>query len=244
MTDSYNDSDGTPGLSAHSSVASVRALYDRWASLYDWNPVLALVRPARRHAVRAMELSPGDTVVDMGTGTGANLPHLRDAVGLEGTVIGIDVSPRMLRRARRRVEAEGWSNVALLEGDIRDPPIDRPVDGILSAFVVVMYADPGELIETWARYIDDGAMANLYAGRSTRPSAPVGNRLLNLYLRLFEEGWNTANEDVSPLDVLAERGERARAALRALVSEPRHEAKVFGLAQLDVGRVTHSVSVD
>lgn len=235
MTATDRDRD-EPGLSEHSSIESVRALYDRWAGLYNWNPILDLVRPARKRAVARMALSPGDTVVDMGTGTGANLPHLRDAVGPDGEVIGIDISPRMLQRARTLADAEGWTNVTLVEGDIRDPPLDRPVDGILSAFVVVMYADPGQLVETWARYLDDGAMANLYAGPSTRPSAPVLNGLLNLYLRAFEEGWDTANDGSSPLDVIASRGERAREAMAAHTDRVEHDDLVFGLAQLDVGR--------
>lgn len=226
-----------PGLNEHSSIESVRALYDRWAGLYNWNPILDLVRPARKRTVANMGLAPGDTVVDMGTGTGANLPYLRAAVGAEGEIIGIDISPRMLQRARTLAQAEGWSNVTLVEGDIRDPPLDRSVDGILSAFVVVMYADPGQLVETWASYLDDGAMANLYAGPSTRPSAPVVNRLLNLYLRAFEEGWDTATDDSSPLDVLATRGELVREAMTAHTDRVEHDELVFGLAQLDVGRV-------
>lgn len=215
--------------------ASIRELYDRWAGIYDWNPVLALVRPARRRAVASMGLAPGDTVVDMGTGTGANLPFLRAAVGPGGHVIGVDLSPGMLDRARRRVARHGWDNVTLLEGDVRDPPLSGPVDGILSAFVVVMYPDPAELIEAWAAHLDGGAMANLYAGPSRRWYAPAVNAPLRLYLRLFEEGWETAPDGPSPLGVLASRGERARATLAARASRVTHETAVFGLAQLDVG---------
>lgn len=232
----HGDLDRAPGFDERSSVGAVQDLYDRWASLYDWNPVLHLVRPARRRAIAAMDLAPGDTVVDMGTGTGANLTLLRNAVGPEGRVIGVDISPRMLDRARTRVDEAGWANVALVEGDIRDPPLDGPVDGILSTFVVVMYADPGRLIETWARYLLDGTMANLYAGPSARRYGPAANALLGLYLRLFEEGWDTASEGPGPLDVLAARGERARTALDALADDVEHDSPVFGLAQLDVGR--------
>lgn len=237
MTPTDRNRTDAPGLSEHSSIDTVQNLYDRWAGLYDWNPVLDLVRPARRLAVAKMALSPGDTVVDMGTGTGANLAPLRDAVGREGEVIGIDLSPGMLGRARNLIEAEGWSNVTLIEGDIRDPPLDRPVDGVLSAFVVVMYSDPGRLVETWANYVDEGSMANLYAGRSTHPSAPVVNRLLNLYLRVFEEGWNTAPDGSRPLDVLAARGEQVRTAMAEHTDRVEHDTKAFGLAHLDVGHL-------
>ena len=235
MTRPDGGSGDPPGLSQQSPVAAVRSLYDRWAALYDWNPVLEMVRPARRRAISAMALRPGDTVVDMGTGTGANLRYLREAVGAEGQVIGIDVSPRMLAKARGRVQAEGWSNVTLLEGDVRDPPIGGPVDGILSTFVVVMYADPGPLVETWAELVEDGALANLYAGRSGGAAAPVVNRLLALYLRLFEEGWDDRPGEGAPLDVLAGRGERACAALSEHADRVARETHALGLVHLDVG---------
>jgi tRNA A58 N-methylase Trm61 len=215
---------------------AVRDLYDRWARLYDWNPVLDLVRPARRRAVAALGLTPGDTAVDMGTGTGANLPYLRGAVGPDGRVVGIDLSPGMLQRARRRVERHGWDNVKLLEGDIRDPPVDGPVDAVLSAFVVVMYPDPGELIDAWAPHLETGTMANLYAGPSRRRYGPAVNALLGLYLRLFEEGWDTTSEGSRPLEVLARRGERARSAIEARADATTHDQLALGLAQLDVGR--------
>lgn len=236
MTGTPADRDRLPGLSEQSSVATVRELYDRWAGLYDWNPVLALVRPARRRTVERMALSPGDTVVDMGTGTGANLPLLREAVGAEGTVIGIDVSPGMLDRARTRAADAGWENVTLVEGDIRDPPLEGPVDGILSTFVVVMYDDPGRLVETWAGFLDDGSLANLYAGPSDGTAGPVVNALLTLYLRLFEEGWATTSDGASPLDVLARRGQRARDAMGRTATSVDQYAWTFGLAQVDIGR--------
>lgn len=219
-------------------ASSVRALYDRWASVYDWNPVLALVRPARKRAVGAMGLEPGDTVVDMGTGTGANLPILRDAVGPDGRVIGLDVSPGMLDRARERVDRAGWENVTLVRGDIRDPPLDGPVDGVLSTFVVVMYADPGQLIETWASYLDGGAIANLYAGPSDRRYAPVVNPLLDCYLRLFEDAWDATTEGSGPLKLLATRGERARSAVEACAELVERDALLFGLVRLDVGWIS------
>lgn len=215
---------------------SVRSLYDRWARVYDLNPVLDLVRPARRRAVAAMGLSRGDTVVDMGTGTGANLPLLREAVGSTGTVVGIDLSPGMLDRARERVRRHGWTNVELVEGDVRDPPLDGPVDGIVSAFVVVMYPDADRLVDTWSAYVEDGVMANLYAGPSHRWYAPVTNGLLELYLRLFEEGWDAAESGTRAIDVLAARGERARSALEQSAGSVSHHGLVFGLAQLDIGR--------
>ncbi|MFB6132191.1 MAG: class I SAM-dependent methyltransferase [Halanaeroarchaeum sp.] len=216
-------------------IDGVRTLYDRWAAVYDWNPVLALVRPARRRAVDAMDVARGDTVVDMGTGTGANLPLLRDAVGKTGRVVGIDASNGMIAKARTRIEEHGWDNVSVLEGDIRDPPVDGPVDGICSAFVAVMYEDPRTLLEPWADLVDDGAMAHIYSGPRRRGYAPAVNGVLRGYLWLFDEGWEMA-DDRTPVEILARRGERVRNAMADLSDSASHDELVLGLVKLDVGR--------
>lgn len=73
-------------------------LYD-WATLGDW-----LYRPTRRRTVEALDLSEGDTVVDLLCGTGANLPLIADRIGPTGTWIGVDGSEAMLQEARARTD--------------------------------------------------------------------------------------------------------------------------------------------
>lgn len=236
MTDDVRSPETTGGHAMSGDLDAVRSLYDRWARVYDWNPVLALVRPARRRAVAALDLAPGDVVVDMGTGTGANLPLLREAVGAEGRVVGVDASPRMLSRARDRARTAGWENVHLVEGDVRAPPLDGPVDAVCSAFVAVMYDDPRPLLEPWADLLDGaGALAALYAGPSRRAYGPLPNALLRAYLRAFEAGWEVEGGR-TPLEVLARRGERVRATLADLAPETVHEDHGLGLVRLDVAR--------
>jgi tRNA A58 N-methylase Trm61 len=198
--------------------------------------VLKLVRTARKQAVEALNLAPGDTVIDMGTGTGANLPLLRDAVGPTGTVLGLDASPKMLNRARVRVREQEWENVDVLKGDIRDPPIKGPVDAICSAFVIMIYDEPRTLLESWADLVDGGTIANLYSGPSQRSYGPVVNAILQGDLRLFETS-ETVSEDRTKIAVLDRRGKRARAAMTDLASSTSHDEFVFGLLMLDVGRL-------
>jgi ubiquinone/menaquinone biosynthesis C-methylase UbiE len=62
-------------------------------------------------------IGPGDTVLDLGCGTGSYLGPLRAAVGAEGRVVGVDASAGMMRRATRRVEEQGWDNVELVFRD-------------------------------------------------------------------------------------------------------------------------------
>jgi len=94
-------------------VVATQSFYGRWARVYDWVATAPGVESWRTRAVGALDLDPGDTVVEMGCGTGANVPHLREAVGPEGRVVGVDLTRGMLRRARERVDekfaTEAWT---------------------------------------------------------------------------------------------------------------------------------------
>lgn len=67
----------------------------------DWDSRFPDDGPAYAAAVGALGLRPGDAVLDAGCGTGRALPHLRDAVGPGGTVLGADLTPAMLDAAVR-----------------------------------------------------------------------------------------------------------------------------------------------
>ena len=66
--------------------------------------------------VAALEIAPGMTVTDLGTGTGYLLPHLVRAVGLDGVVLAQDIEPSMLDWVRQRAAKEGWTTVRTVQG--------------------------------------------------------------------------------------------------------------------------------
>lgn len=106
----------------------------------------------RKRAIAALRLRPGDTVVEIGCGTGLNFGLLEDAIGTEGRLIGGDLTDAMLSQARERVAASGWRNVELVESSaaaFRFPP---EVDGIVSTFALTLEPD-------FDRVIKDGAQA-------------------------------------------------------------------------------------
>ena len=72
-------------------------------------------RAGRVAGIRLLSPARGGAVLDLGCGTGLNLPLLADAVGPEGLVIGVDSSPSMLAVARKRIASS--TNIAVLEGD-------------------------------------------------------------------------------------------------------------------------------
>jgi ubiquinone/menaquinone biosynthesis C-methylase UbiE len=94
-----------------------------------------VTREYRAVAVERLSLRPGNTVIDLGCGTGLSLGLLARAVGPKGHVIGVDASLDMLVRARQRVEAAGWGNVELVEAFAQDFQPQSPVDGVLACNV-------------------------------------------------------------------------------------------------------------
>ena len=87
-----------------------------------------------RMAVDRLALRPGETAIDVACGTGLVFPLLRDAVGPEGRVVGIDLSPDMVRQAEERIQAAGWENVAVIESAVEEAPLDLVADAALFAF--------------------------------------------------------------------------------------------------------------
>ncbi|GLY67886.1 class I SAM-dependent methyltransferase [Amycolatopsis taiwanensis] len=92
-----------------------------------------MLAPLNELALKHLELEPGERVIDIGCGTGAGLAVWRDAVGPDGSVLGVDYSPRMLTRAQRVTEAHGWPNVRLQRADIaRDSLGDNEFDAAVA----------------------------------------------------------------------------------------------------------------
>lgn len=86
--------------------------YRKRAPVYDME--LAPFEPIRRSAIERLSLNNGDTVLDVGCGTGLSFGLMQTAIGLQGRIIGIEQSADMLDQARQRTIAQGWTNVTLI----------------------------------------------------------------------------------------------------------------------------------
>jgi SAM-dependent methyltransferase len=94
----------------------------------------------RKRAIEALGLQRGDTVVEIGCGTGLNFGVLEERIGPAGRPIGVDLTDAMLSRARARVEASGWRKVKLLESPAASFRFPPEVDGILSTLALTLAA--------------------------------------------------------------------------------------------------------
>jgi len=93
-------------------VPSILPAYDRDAAVYDDRT--ASYQRYRDEIVDGMTLSSGETVLDVGCGTGLCFGALLERVGPGGRVIGVDAAPDMVEIAARRVSDAGWTNVELV----------------------------------------------------------------------------------------------------------------------------------
>ena len=140
-------------------------LYRHIAPLYDLMVVPLEWLGAGRHrarAVRGLELRPGATVLDLGCGTGLNLPLLHKAVGPGGRIICVDLSNDMLSRARRRAQRRGIDNVEWVQADLATYRLPPNVDGALATFALEMVPDYDAVVRRVVDNLSDNARLAVY----------------------------------------------------------------------------------
>jgi SAM-dependent methyltransferase len=168
------------------SLAATTSQYDRIARFYaPLEPLYLIFPPARRRAVVALGLKPGDVVLEVGVGTGRNLPYLLDAVGPGGTVIGVDASAGMLSEAARLARRHRWANVELLQQDAARLKVEREVDGVLFSLSYSALPEPRPALAlAWERLRPDGRVVvmdmGLTACRWHRLLDPIARQLIRL----------------------------------------------------------------
>ena len=134
--------------------------YRRSARRYDvtsrLNFALGPQRAHRRQAVQALRLRPGDTVVEVGCGTGLNFPAIEREIGPEGRIIGVDLTDAMLAQARRRIEANRWTNVSLVQADLATFEFPGGIDAILATYAHSLLPNCGQVIAEGAASLRAG----------------------------------------------------------------------------------------
>ncbi|MGQ9667062.1 MAG: arsenite methyltransferase [Anaerolineae bacterium] len=121
---------------------------EAWAPLVDYGE-LAQEVPAEANlglgcgiSTRFADLQPGQTVLDLGSGAGIDVFLAARIMGPTGLVIGVDMTPDMIKLARRNAIAGGFRNVQFRLGEIEALPVaDNSVDVVLSNCVINLVPD-------------------------------------------------------------------------------------------------------
>jgi SAM-dependent methyltransferase len=131
MTDAPNaDQDDYWNGRAGQTWAQLQTLMDRQ------------LEPLGLEAQRVLNPKPGERLIDIGCGSGQTTLALAQAVGPQGSVLGLDLSRPMLDVAEKRAEAAGLP-ATFAARDVQTAQWDQAYDGAYSRFGVMFFADPG-----------------------------------------------------------------------------------------------------
>ena len=151
---------------------------------YRWNALIydaAVRRPTARLralAVERLALRRGATVLDFGCGTGLSFDLLERAVGGDGRIIAVDVSPDMLAMAREKIAGRGWKNIETIEANVERAPLaPESVDAVLCFYTHDIMNSPQAL--------DVAAAALRPGGRFVAAGAKLARGLRGVLLNPF-----------------------------------------------------------
>jgi SAM-dependent methyltransferase len=103
------------------------------------------------------DLHEGETVLDLGSGAGADVLISAGRVGPAGRAIGLDMTDEMLALARQNAGEAGASNAEFVKGHIEDIPLpDNSVDVVISNCVINLSADKPRVLREAARVLKPG----------------------------------------------------------------------------------------
>lgn len=144
-------------------------------------------------------IRPGDTVLDIGSGSGTDVFSAARLVGSEGTVLALDMTPAMLAKLRGNVEAVSAANVRVIEGNAEAIPLpDESVDIVTSNGVLNLVANKVRAFEEIFRVLRPGGSVQIAdivvskpIGESSRANPKlwaecvVGAAIEEDYLKMF-----------------------------------------------------------
>ena len=174
----------------------VVADFNAMAETYD---ALRFVQVCARRLVELTALPPGAQVLDIATGTGWAAIAAAQHVGPTGRVLGVDLAPELLERARQKVTAAGLTQVEFRVGDAERLDLaDQRFDVVLCASALFFVPDMLAALREWHRVLQPGGQVG-FSGFGPTYLQPLGD-LWNARLRQYGVSVPT----VSPNQRLAE----------------------------------------
>jgi SAM-dependent methyltransferase len=168
------------------SASRRQPAYDERARSYERDT--EAFQPYRRAVVEALPLRSGQVVLDVGCGTGLCCGLLRDKVGPEGGVVGIEESSAMAAVAREHIACEGWDNVTVVQAQAEDAKIGLTADAALFCAVHDILQSPDALRNVLTR-LRPGAWVAAGGGKWAAPMMVALNSMVGMlhapYVRDF-----------------------------------------------------------
>ena len=160
-----------------------------WAEDLGYPPELANVPDAAVESFAGVanpwtmgRLSPGERVLDLGSGAGTDSLVAAQMVGEQGRVTGIDMTPEMLAKARAAATAMGVGNVEFLEGEAERLPFpDASFDVIVSNGVIDLIPDKDAVFAELFRVLTPGGRIQIADVTIQNPVSAEGRRNIDLW---------------------------------------------------------------
>lgn len=193
------------------------------------------------------ELKEGETVLDLGSGAGFDCFLAAQKVGAKGKVIGIDMTPQMIEKARENAKKGNYGNVEFHLGEIERLPLaDNSVDAVISNCVINLSPDKESVFKEIHRVLKHGGRMMISDIALTKPlpeavqksveaytGCIAGAMLKNDYLTLIQ------NAGFSNVSIMGE----SIFSLDCILSDPTAQAlvKELNLADLELHDISRSI---
>ena len=138
------------------NAAPRQAFFDAHAAGWEDRNYLPEIRSRLPEMVRAFALPLGARVLDVGTGTGVLIPYLREAIGLDGQILALDLSAEMLKRAA----GKDAGRAVILKAPAEAPPlIAEYLDTIICFSAFPHFRDKEHVAREFCRVLRSGRFA-------------------------------------------------------------------------------------
>ena len=140
----------------------VQHIYKKRATRYDFSAQLYNLFgfrewAYRKKAVKKLRLKEGDTVVEIGCGTGLNFSLIQKIIGENGKIIGVDITKEMLNEAEKRVKENNWKNVELINADAAEFVPSDSVEGIITSFAISLSPNLETVLQNYFDILKPGS---------------------------------------------------------------------------------------